>query len=427
WYERPIPLRNPIVFYEGHLPVFAVNTLLKAALGEKGIDEHFERLFARGIDPEDENKVDKSAQWPTRDEVKAYAAEAEARLRNAILHAELEIAGHPFLDGAAALHTIVEHELMHQETLMYIFHRLPFELKSRPRYIDQDGWSVGSGESGWGDASRSTKQQSLLPEGAVPDTPLQRVEIDIPAGDVTLGQSPELFGWDNEFPRSRVRVPSFRLDAHSVTNGDFLEFVVAGGYSDPRWWPPGQVPGKNHHPFFWERQDGSWFWRGMFEHLPLPESWPVYATWQEANAFAHWKGGRLMTEPEYHRAAFGGISDVERMHPWGEAVPAAAHGNFDLRRLDPLPVGTHPHGASAWGIHDLVGNGWEWTSSLFAPFDGFTPMPSYPQYSADFFDGAHFVMKGASPATPAGLVRRSFRNWFRPNYPYVYAKFRVAY
>jgi formylglycine-generating enzyme required for sulfatase activity len=53
-------------------------------------------------------------------------------------------------------------------------------------------------------------------------------------------------------------------------------------------------------------------------------------------------------------------------------------------------------------------------------------MPSYPQYSADFFDGLHYVLKGASPATPAELVRRSFRNWFRPTYPYVYAKFRLA-
>jgi formylglycine-generating enzyme required for sulfatase activity len=91
-----------------------------------------------------------------------------------------------------------------------------------------------------------------------------------------------------------------------------------------------------------------------------------------------------------------------------------------------VPAGSRPAGASAWGVHDLVGNGWEWTSTVFAPFEGFRPMPSYPEYSAEFFDGQHYVLKGASPATPHELLRRSFRNWFRPHYPYVYAAFRCA-
>ena len=105
--------------------------------------------------------------------------------------------------------------------------------------------------------------------------------------------------------------------------------------------------------------------------------------------------------------------------------PDATRGHFDFAGADPVPVGSFPAGASAWGVRDLVGNGWEWTSTVFAPFPGFQPMPSYPQYSADFFDGKHYVMKGASPATAKELIRRSFRNWFRPTYPYVYAKFRT--
>ena len=89
-----------------------------------------------------------------------------------------------------------------------------------------------------------------------------------------------------------------------------------------------------------------------------------------------------------------------------------------------MPAGSRPAGASAWGVHDVIGNGWEWTSTVFGPLPGFEAMPSYPEYSADFFDGLHYVMKGASPATAKELIRRSFRNWFRGNYPYVYAKFR---
>ena len=75
----------------------------------------------------------------------------------------------------------------------------------------------------------------------------------------------------------------------------------------------------------------------------------------------------------------------------------------------------------------MQGNGWEWTSTPFGPFPGFRPMASYPEYSADFFDNQHMVMKGASPATSRELLRPTFRNWFRTRYPYVYATFRCAH
>jgi formylglycine-generating enzyme required for sulfatase activity len=77
-------------------------------------------------------------------------------------------------------------------------------------------------------------------------------------------------------------------------------------------------------------------------------------------------------------------------------------------------------------VHDLAGNGWEWTSTVFSGFEGFEPLPSYPEYSAEFFDGQHFVIKGGSPVTVRELLRRGFRNWFRPSYPYVYATFRCV-
>jgi formylglycine-generating enzyme required for sulfatase activity len=164
----------------------------------------------------------------------------------------------------------------------------------------------------------------------------------------------------------------------------------------------------------------------MFDLIPLPTAWPVYVSYAEAEAYATWRGRRVPTEAEYHRAAFGTPSGDERSFPWGEEPPDASRGNFDFVSWEPVPAGSRPAGASAWGVHDLIGNGWEWTSTIFAPFAGFSAMASYPEYSADFFDGQHYVMKGASPATAKELVRRSFRNWFRPNYPYVYAKFRTA-
>src|SRR5207244_1595043 len=146
----------------------------------------------------------------------------------------------------------------------------------------------------------------------------------------------------------------------------------------------------------------------------------------EAAAYTKWRGCRLPSEAEFQRAAYGTPSGHERHHPWGDEPPAPGHGVFDFSSWDPAAAGGHPAGRSAWGVDDLVGNGWEWTSSIFRPFPGFHPIASYPEYSADFFDEGHFVMKGASPATSRQLLRPTFRNWFRPRYPYVYATFRCV-
>jgi len=410
YFEKPIALRNPIVFYEGHLPAFAVNTLIKKGLGRPGVDDHLETIFARGIDPEAEAAAVARGNpaWPGRDVVLAYARAADALLEDAIAGGDLVRDDHPLLRDAQAVWAIVEHEEMHQETLAYMWHRLPYRSKSKPEHYLTlpPRLSAGSPRAG----------RVRIPEGAAP----LGTRVDA-----------STFAWDNELPAHRVDVRAFEVDVLNVTNADFMAFVDAGGYGDPRWWREEDWAWVQEervmHPAFWERDSAGWHWLAMFERVPLPPDWPVYVTWAEAHAYARWRERRLMTEAEFHRAAFATPAGRDRRFPWGETLDRAAeHGNFDFARFDPLPVGAFPGGASAFGVQDLVGNGWEWTSDVFAPFDGFTPLPSYPEYSADFFDGQHFVLKGASPMTARGLVRPGFRNWFRPRYPYVYATFRCA-
>ena len=403
YYDQPIALRHPIVFYEGHLPAFSFNTLIKRALGRPGIDDRLERLFARGIDPSDASGAPQE-QWPARDVVRAFADEADRRVLEALANEELDRPGHPLLDQGEAAFTILEHEAMHQETLLYMWHRLPFDRKRKPTAY------------------------AASVDGRVP-----AVEwIEVPAGVATLGVDRRSipFGWDNEFPAHEVRVGPFAVQRHDVTNAAFLEFVDAGGYQTEQLWRADDWAWVQHerltHPLFWERHDGRWYWRGMFELIPLPLSWPVYVSQAEASAYARWRGARLLSEAEYQRAAFGTPDGQERPHPWGNDEPSPSHGVFDFSSWDPEAAGSHPAGRSAWGVEDLVGNGWEWTSTTFAPFPGYRAMASYPEYSTDFFDGEHFVMKGASPATARELLRPSFRNWFRPRYPYVYAAFRCA-
>ncbi|MEO6221894.1 MAG: SUMF1/EgtB/PvdO family nonheme iron enzyme, partial [Vicinamibacterales bacterium] len=256
--------------------------------------------------------------------------------------------------------------------------------------------------------------------------------IEIPAGRATLGidAAAAPFSWDNERPALVVDVPAFSIDRHNVTNAAFMAFVESGGYADRRWWRDEDwawiVAERVQHPLFWERVDRQWMWRGMFDRVPLPLSWPVYVSLAEALAYATWRQARIMTEAEFQRAAYGTPDGTEQRFPWGGAFPDDTRGVFDFSSWDPRAAGSMPAGRSAWGVDDLVGNGWEWTSTCFAPFPGFSPLPSYPEYSADFFDNDHFVLKGASPGTSAALIRPTFRNWFRPRYPYVYATFRCV-
>jgi ergothioneine biosynthesis protein EgtB len=266
-------------------------------------------------------------------------------------------------------------------------------------------------------------------EGAVPRTSW----IEIGAGRATLGidRTEAAYTWDNESPRHSQEVPAFAIESGNVTNAAFMDFVDAGGYREPRFWRPADWDWARRedlkHPPFWERREGGWTWRGLFESIPLPSAWPVYVSHAEAEAYARFCSARLPTEAEFQRAAYGVPGGEERLFPWGGASPdSGRHGVFDFASWDPSPAGSHPAGRSAWGVDDLVGNGWEWTSTPFAPFPGFRPQATYPEYSADFFDGDHFVMKGASSATARELLRPTFRNWFRPHYPYVYATFRCA-
>jgi ergothioneine biosynthesis protein EgtB len=300
----------------------------------------------------------------------------------------------------------IEHRLMHAETLAYLLHQLPLDRKNR---APQDAFFTG---------------RSVSPH-----------VVRIPAGTATLGLGKHQgFGWDNEFARHTVTVPEFGIDAYNVTNAEFLQFMEAGGYREKSLWTPDAWQWIERqgitHPGFWVRHDSDWLYRGMFAEIDLPRDWPAYVSHAEASAYARWKGRALPSEAQYHRAAFGttsgGANGEENPFPWGHLAPEEAQGNFDFRRWDPAPVGAHPGGKSAFGVSDLVGNGWEWTSTLFQPFEGFQPFSFYRGYSADFFDGKHYVMKGGSPRTAACMLRRSFRNWFQPYYPYVYATFRCV-
>jgi ergothioneine biosynthesis protein EgtB len=410
--SKPIVWRHPFIFYVGHLPAFSWNQICGAILKWKSFNSHFDDLFCRGIDPDVDTgechwHPEVPDQWPSVSEVVAY----RDKVRSAILDS-LEAMAHcgstdVMAQRGRVFQMVLEHEYMHQETLLYTMQQLPLEKKLRPQ---------------------------PLPRYSFQSVPRPQL-IRVPAGKARLGVefSDILFGWDNEFDELVVDVPSFRVDSLPVTNGEFFEFVHSGAYQDERYWRPEDWRWKKleekTHPTCWIKQGEDWLYRAMFDWLPLADvsSWPVYVCLAEARAYACWRGKRLPTEAEFHRAAYYGPDGRESAYPWGNATAEKHHGNFHFNAWAPMPVGAHPAGNSRWGVGDLVGNGWELTDTPFAPLPGFTSyINSYPDYSRDFFDGKHFVVKGASWATDADLLRPSFRNWYQAHYPYVFAKFRCV-
>jgi gamma-glutamyl hercynylcysteine S-oxide synthase len=405
-YDRPIAERHRILFYIGHLEAFDWNLLHESILSQRSAQPGLDRLFAFGIDPvEGGLPDDHPSDWPRLPEVHDYVDRTRAALDERLAESDLE-SRDSVRDGfplSTLLNVAVEHRLMHLETLAYMLHQMPLDRK-----IPQ-----------------------ISPHDASNSPVLPRM-IEIPAGTATLGLSrnSENFGWDNEYAAHIRAVPGFEIDQYKVTNRQYLDFIAAGGYDTRGFWSDDDWEWKSKHeishPVFWKMASEGWRYTTMFDEIPLPLDWPVYVSHAEAAAYSRWAGKPLPTEEEWHRAAFGTPHGTERFYPWGNDAPTAEFGNFDFARWDPVPVNIYPCGASGFGVHGMLGNGWEWTSTVFGPFTGFEPFPFYRGYSADFFDGKHFVMKGASSRTAASMLRPTFRNWFQAHYQYMYAGLRCV-
>jgi gamma-glutamyl hercynylcysteine S-oxide synthase len=417
-YERPIPERHRIIFYIGHLEAFDWNLLNGSVFGLKSVNPDFDRLFAFGIDPVGGGlPTDLPSDWPSLDRVRNYVRSIRDAIDHRLEKAIFEPSA-PTRDGfplRTLLNVAIEHRLMHAETLAYMLHQLPVDMK--------------------------VLQATSSDHGSSPAVPRM---VAIPSGTATLGlpRSSEAFGWDNEYEAHTIEVLGFEIDQYKVTNRQYLEFIAAGGYETRTFWNDEDWNWKTasgvSHPAFWkkgesltsakagDRLDDRWISRNMFGEAPLALDWPVYVSHAEATAYARWAGKSLPSEAEWQRAAYGTEDGNERKYPWGNEPPDATRGNFDFHRWDPAPVNAFPSGKSAFGVHDVLGNGWEWTSTVFGPFQGFSPFPFYRGYSADFFDGKHFVMKGGSSRTAACMLRPTFRNWFQSHYQYAYAGFRCV-
>ncbi|MEU5984609.1 ergothioneine biosynthesis protein EgtB [Streptomyces sp. NPDC047434] len=390
------PLMSPLVWDLAHIGNQEEQWLWRAVAGRDALRPEIDSLYDAFEHPR--------ASRPTLPllppaEARAYASDVRGRVLDVL--AGTALAGAPLVEAGFAFGMIAQHEQQHDETML-----ITHQLRTGP-------------------AALTAPPPPRTDTGPLPS------EVPVPGGPFTMGTSDEPWALDNERPAHTQVVPSFFVDTVPVTNGAYMAFVADGGYTDERWWQAeGWAQIRQHGigaPLFWRRSGGQWLRRRFGVTEPVPEDEPVvHVSWYEADAYARWAGRRLPTEAEWEKAArHDPATGRSRRYPWGDADPTPAHANLGQRHLRPAPAGGYPEGASPLGVRQLIGDVWEWTSSDFLPYPGFTAFP-YKEYSEVFFGPAHKVLRGGSFAVDQVACRGTFRNWDLPVRRQIFSGFRTA-
>lgn len=390
-------LMSPLVWDLAHVGNYEELWLLRAAVGIEPMRPEIDDLYDAFEHPRAERP---SLPLLPPDEAAGYISTVRAKVLDSLDAVRLTEAD-PLLADGFVYRMVVQHEHQHDETML-----ATHQLRRGVAVLD--------------DVPPPAAAAAGLP-----------AEVLVPAGEFVMGTSADRWAYDNERPAHPVHLAGFWIDTVPVTNASYLRFVEAGGYDQPAHWSQAgwrwrEQSGKRA-PAFWFRDSGSWLRRRFGRVEPLPADQPVqHVCWHEAQAYARWLGRRLPTEPEWEKAAaWDPAAGRSRRYPWGDQPPDPTRANLGQRHHQPAPVGAYPAGASAYGVHQLVGDVWEWTSSGFEAYPGFRTFP-YKEYSEVFFGGDYAVLRGGSWATDPTACRNTFRNWDHPIRRQVFSGFRTA-
>jgi ergothioneine biosynthesis protein EgtB len=313
---------------------------------------------------------------PTVAEVYAYRAHVDRSM-------ELLLTTTTDNPDLAALITLgLHHEQQHQELLLTDIKHILALNPLRPAYRDD------------------------LIAANPPAKPFQWLEYS--GGLYAIGHHGDEFAFDNESPRHQTYLQDYKLADRLVTNGEYLEFIQAGGYQQSvHWlaagWTTVQTAGWQA-PLYWEQIDGDWWVMTLGGLRRLDETEPVcHVSFYEADAYASWRGQRLPTEAEWEVATVG----------------VDLTGNFlDRDRLHPSPCPA--------GSQQFFGDAWEWTQSAYLPYPGFKIAPgAIGEYNGKFMCN-QMVLRGGSCATSAEHIRSTYRNFFPPDARWQFTGIRLA-
>jgi 5-histidylcysteine sulfoxide synthase/putative 4-mercaptohistidine N1-methyltranferase len=402
FYLRADPLRHPLVFYLGHTAVFYINKLNIAQIVSRRINPAFESMFAVGVDEMSWDDLNMAHyNWPSIPEVKAYRNEVRDFVDQLISDLPLDEKGINWNSPWWAIMMGIEHQRIHLETSSVLIRQLPLcEVKQL------DIWAI------------------CPHSGKAPENVLLPVE----GAKLKLGKGFDdpLYGWDNEYGSKDFEVKAFKASQHLVSNGEFLEFVLDGGYDKQAWWTEEGWAWKSYQqagfPRFWQKDKaGNWQLRTMCSVIEMPWNHPVEVNYLEAKAFCNWKARqtgkpvRLPTEAEWYCLRDSVLSTDQ---PYWNKAP----GNINLEYYtSACPVDEFPFG----DFYDVIGNVWQWTETPISAFPGFKIHPYYDDFSVPTFDTRHNLIKGGSFISTGNEAIRASRYAFRRHF-YQHAGFRYV-
>lgn len=412
------PLMSPIAWDLGHIAEFE-DLWLVERLGQVVAESALPDIYDAMRTPRSRRGA---LELPERTAILARLAEVRNRTLDTLARLDFSDSENRLLRDGFVYELVREHEAQHQETILQTI-----SLMETESYVP-------------------VSRRHFEP----PDPAAVREMIGIPAGPFEMGATARPFAYDNELPRHTVSTAAFELGRYPVTNGEYVEFVAAGGYDDQTLWTDAGWDWKEEAglavPLHWRLVglDGSpssreaaeaareggvegWARTTSLGAEPLRANDPViHVCYHEAEAYARFAGARLPTEVEWEKAAaWDPEGGAVHPYPWGALPPTPDVANLDAAAFGVAPVGSFPAGRSPLGCEQMLGDTWEWTSSRFRAYPGFEAYP-YEDYSAVFFGEDYVVLRGASWATDGGVARNTFRNWDYPIRRQIFAGFRLA-
>ncbi len=401
FYQRPEPLRHPLIFYFGHTATFYVNKLLVSKIIGQRIDPALESMLAIGVDEMSWDDLDeKHYEWPSVQQVRDYRVQVRVLVDDLISHLPLTLPIQ-WQDPFWIILMGIEHERIHLETSSVLIRQLPLDA-----VVPHPAWTV------------------VCPHTSAAPT---NILLEVPGGKVRQGreQPAPTYGWDNEYGELNTDVRTFKASQFLVSNREFLAFVEDGGYQSESWWTPEGWQWLQFkraiHPVFWVQHADGYRYRSLLQEIDMPWDWPVDVNYLEAKAFCNWlaartgKPIRLPTEAEWYR-----LYDLHVQHDqpaWMEAP-----GNINLEYgASSCPVNHFRQG----DFYDVVGNVWQWTETAIDGLPGFQVHPAYDDFSVPTFDGKHNLIKGGSWISTGNEATRDSRYAFRRHF-FQHAGFRYV-
>ena len=400
FYEKSEITRHPMIFYFGHTATFFINKLISMKIINERVNPDFESVFAVGVDEMAWDEMDGNKySWPAVDDVRDYREKVKVLVNRLIMELPLSL---PITKESPMWIILmgIEHERIHTETSLVLHRQMPIELVQDVEIFKRC------------EHSGNAPQNSL---------------VTIDAADVRLGvdENHMLYSWDNEYGLYEEHIESFQAAKYLVSNGEYLPFVLEGGYEREEFWDEeGREFLKRSqalNPPFWVKEDDSFKYRTLSEIIDMPLDWPVDINALEAEAFCRYKSQKdgveyqLPSEAEY-RAIYeqASLEDIPAFHE------SRANLNF-YHFASSCPVNEFNFN----GIYDVVGNVWQWSRTPIRPFEGFEVHEAYDDFSVPTFDEKHALVLGSSWASSGNLITKHSRYAFRKHF-YQNAGFRYV-